>query len=185
MANEDAFREFVTARWASMVRRAYLLTGDHGRAEDLVQSTLERMHKHWRRIERKDAPDAYALKVMTNLAISNSRRRRFREVPAVQAPEPVFADVTGGVDDRDEIWRALDGLPPKMRAVLVLRYLDDLTEAEAARVLGCSVGTIKSQSSRGLARLRQVIPESGEDPPARPSVLPPRLTAPTVEGTNR
>jgi len=150
-----------------------------------VQSTLERMHKNWRRIERKDAPDAYALRVMTNLAISNSRRRRFSEVSVVQAPESGLPDGTGGVDDRDEIWRALDGLPPKMRAVLVLRYLDDLAEVEVARILGCSVGTVKSQTSRGLVRLRQMVPDSGGYLPVDRPASETRMSTPVSEGTIR
>jgi len=108
----EDFQAFVVARWNSLVRMAYLMTGDHGRAEDLVQSTLERMHRHWARIERWDAPDGVVL--------------------------------------HETMWRALGALPPRMRAVVVLRFYEDLTEADTAAVLGCSVGTVKSQTSRGL-----------------------------------
>ena len=183
MTEDETFREFVTARWTSLVRRAYLLTGDHGRAEDLVQSTLERMHKNWSRIERKDVPDAYAIRVMTNLAISNSRRRRFREISMFQSPDVASPDVTGTVGDRDEIWQALRELPPKMRAVLVLRYLDDLSEQEVARILGCGLGTVKSQSSRGLARMRKLIPSPTTDSP--PTTDAGVLSTRFVEGMNR
>jgi RNA polymerase sigma-70 factor (sigma-E family) len=183
MADDEAFREFVTARWTALTRTAYLLTGDHGRAEDLVQTTLEKMHRHWRRIERKDAPDAYARRVMTNLAISQSRRRRFRETPITHAPEIAAGDATDAVVVRDEVWRALLRLPPRMRAVLVLRFFEDLSEAEAARVLNCSEGTVKSQSSRGLARLRELMEpaEPQGDPAPRPT---PIVTTP-AEGMPR
>jgi RNA polymerase sigma-70 factor (sigma-E family) len=141
---------------------AYLLVGDHGKAEDLVQSTLERVHKSWRRIERKELPDAYARRVMINLAISNSRRRRFRETPLERAPDRGSGDAAHAVAELDEVWQALRRLPPRMRAVLVLRYFEDLSEGEAARILECGVGTIKSQSSRGLARMRELLAESDE-----------------------
>jgi RNA polymerase sigma-70 factor (sigma-E family) len=186
MADEEAFKEFVTARWGSLVRRAYLLTGDHGRAEDLVQSTLERMHKSWRRIERKDVPDAYAIRVMTNLAISNSRRLRFREISMFWDPDVATPDGTGAIGDRDEIWQALRDLPPRMRAVLVLRYLDDLSEQEVARILGCGVGTVKSQCSRGLARMRNLIPAPTDEPrPGTDRSHPATLSTRIVEGVTR
>jgi RNA polymerase sigma-70 factor (sigma-E family) len=173
---ERAFREFVTVRWASLVRRAYLLTGDHGRAEDLVQSALERMHKNWGRIE---APDAYVVQVMTNLAISQGRRRRFREIPVLRTPDVAATNTTPGIEDRDQLWRALGHLPVKMRAVLVLRYLDGLSERETAELLGCGLGTVKSQTSRGLERLRQLIPDLAGDlpPPDRHPHLQPQTVA--------
>lgn len=183
--DERTFREFVTARWAWLVQRAYLVTGDHGRAEDLVQSSLERMHKNWRQV---DVPDAYALRVMMNLAMSNGRRRRFLEIPVLRTPEVTAADTTSEIDVRQQVWQALRHLPVRMRAVLVLRYLDDLSESETARILGCGAGTVKSQTSRALARLRQVVPDlAGDLPPSdlsrrtRPSVQP--ITR-TVEGMN-
>ena len=182
MADEEAFREFVTARWTALLRTAYLLTGDHGRAEDLVQTTLEKMHRHWRRIERKDAPDAYARRVMTNLAISQSRRRRFRETSIAFAPQIAARDGANSADAvavRDEVWRALLLLPPRMRAVLVLRFFEDLSEAEVARTLECSEGTVKSQTSRGLARLRELMrPDDPDDEPARARRLDPIATSP-------
>jgi RNA polymerase sigma-70 factor (sigma-E family) len=185
MADDDAFREFVTARWGALVRTAFLLTGDHGQAEDLVQATLERMHRHWRRVERKDSPDGYARKVMTNLAISNARRRRFREISLVVAAETPSRDATQPIAERDEVWQALRRLPSRMRAVLVLRYFEDLSEAEVARVLGCGIGTVKSQNSRGLERMRGLL-DSG-DPPSRPDPLarPQKLHATVTEGMHR
>jgi RNA polymerase sigma-70 factor (sigma-E family) len=164
MKDDEAFREFVTQRWSALVRTAFLLTGDHGRAEDLVQSTLERVHKHWNRVQRKELPDAYARRVMINLVISGSRRRRFRETSLEHVPEKLSPDAAHGIAERDEVWQALLRLPSRMRAVLVLRYFEDLSEAEAARVLGCGVGTVKSQSSRGLARMRDLLQAPGSEP---------------------
>jgi RNA polymerase sigma-70 factor (sigma-E family) len=171
MADDDAFREFVTARWSALVRTAYLLTGDHGRAEDLVQSALERVHRQWRRVERKHAPEAYTRRVMINLAISGSRRHRFRETSLANAPEPVSRDAAYGIAERDEVWQALLKLPPRMRAVLVLRHFEDLSEAEVARLLGCGLGTVKSQSSRGLDRLRELLGPGAQTDDAAPSTI--------------
>ncbi len=157
--DEEAFREFVVSRWSALAGTAYLLTGDHGRAEDLVQTALEKAHKHWRRIERHDAPEVYVRRVMVNEAISWSRRRRFLELPLVGSHAPAI-DPYGDRDLRDALWKALSTLPPRMRAVLVLRFFEDLPEAEVAATLGCSIGSVKSQGSRGLARLRDAF---GED----------------------
>jgi RNA polymerase sigma-70 factor (sigma-E family) len=152
---ETAFRDFVESRWQALVRIAYLLVGDHGYAEDLVQVALVRTHRNWHRIERRDAPEAYVRKVLVNLASSHWRRRwRHREHPAEQVPDRAVPDATEHADRRDELWSALQLLPPRMRAVLVLRYFEDLSEAQIAAALGCSTGSVKSQASRGLARLR-------------------------------
>ena len=157
--DEDAFRDFVTARWHGLLRTAYLLVGDHGYAEDLVQTALVRTHRRWRRIERRDAPEVYVRQVLVNLASSHWRRRlRFRESSVAEVPERTVDDQAEATDQRDELWSALRTLPPRMRAVLVLRYFQDLTEAETAAALGCSVGSVKSQASRGLSRLRDRLP---------------------------
>ncbi|MFD2083151.1 RNA polymerase sigma-70 factor, sigma-E family [Actinopolymorpha cephalotaxi] len=153
--DEEGFREFVALRWTSLLRTAYLLVGDHGHAEDLVQSALVRTHRRWSGLENRDQPERYVRKVLVNLASSHWRRRlHFRESPVADVPERTVADATAHSDLRDELWQALRSLPPRMRAVLVLRYFEDLSEAEIAAVLGCSTGTVKSQASRGLARLR-------------------------------
>jgi RNA polymerase sigma-70 factor (sigma-E family) len=175
MTDDESFREFVTMRWPALVRTAYLLTGDHGRAEDLVQATLEKMHRHWRRIATLESPQGYARRVMTNLAISGSRRKRFREVSIVHAPEVATDDGTQTLAERDVMWQVLQQLPPRVRAVMVLRYFEDLTEAEIARILECSPGTVKSQHSRGLAKLRALLAENGVYPP------PDRLPAPDAQ----
>jgi RNA polymerase sigma-70 factor (sigma-E family) len=159
MDDVEGFRRFVLRQWTPLVRTAYLLTGDRGTAEDLVQSALEKAHRHWARIQRTDAPEVYVRRVMINTASSWRRRRRVREVPLLAFDADRDA-TTGGpdayarFDNRQEVLAALRRLPPRTRAVLVLRYFEDLSEADTARVLGCSVGSVKSQASRGLARLR-------------------------------
>jgi RNA polymerase sigma-70 factor (sigma-E family) len=156
---EQAFWEFVTARRHSLVRTAYLLTGDHGRAEDFTQDALIKVHRNWHRIERRDQPEAYARRIIVNLANGWWRRAfRYRTHTTWQFPDvPQIADAHAAVDRSDELWRALTALPAGMRTVIVLRYYEELTEAETAAVLGKSVGTVKSQASRGLARMRELL----------------------------
>ncbi|GAA0499223.1 RNA polymerase sigma24 factor [Paractinoplanes deccanensis] len=156
MADEQQFREFVERQWAVLLRTAYLLTGDRGHAEDLVQAALEKTHRKWGRVSRMDSPVAYVRKAMVNTAVSWRRRRRVSEVPLLAGDAPV-GDPYGPLDQRREVIAALRSLPPRMRAVLVLRYFADLSEAETAAALGCSVGSVKSQASRGLDRLRAVL----------------------------
>jgi RNA polymerase sigma-70 factor (sigma-E family) len=153
---EQEFHDFVVARRADLVRTAFLLCGDPHEAHDLVQTALVRVHRRWTSIERSDAPEVYARKIVVNLAASWWRGRlRHRWVPLDQVGEPSTATPGDRVEDRAELWQAVMTLPPRTRAVLVLRYFEDLTEAETARQLGCSVGSVKSQASRGLARLRE------------------------------
>lgn len=159
---EREFHDFVTARRADLVRTAFLLCGDPDEAHDLVQTALMRVHRRWRSIERSDAPEVYARRILVNLAASWWRRRlRVRWVPLSDVLPVPAPDSTARLGDRDELWRAVMTLPPRTRAVLVLRYFEDLSEAETARQLGCSVGSVKSQGSRGLARLREVMDEQG------------------------
>ncbi|MCO8276598.1 SigE family RNA polymerase sigma factor [Actinoplanes sp. TRM 88003] len=150
---DDGFRAFVEQQWGPLVRVAYLLTGDRGHAEDLVQAALEKTHRKWGRVSRMDAPVAYVRKAMVNTATSWRRRRRVSEVPLLVTDSPAV-DAYGSIEQRQQVVAALRTLPPRMRAVLVLRYFADLGEAEVADLLGCSVGTVKSQASRGLDRLR-------------------------------
>jgi RNA polymerase sigma factor (sigma-70 family) len=120
---------------------------------------MERIQRHWWRLEQ---PDTYARRILINQTRSRWRRKRAAEVPAARLPEVEAPDATSISDQRDELWRMLLGLPPRMRAVLVLRYFEDLPEADIAAVLGCSTGTVKSQASRGLDRLRSQYQEAGE-----------------------
>jgi RNA polymerase sigma-70 factor (sigma-E family) len=147
------FRDYVVARTPA------LLTGDRGEAEDLLQEALFRLSRAWRRVSESMSLDAYVRRTMVNLCISRWRRRRIRTVTVAAVPERRGADDADCVSDRDEIWRALATVPPRMRAVLVLRFYEDLSEADIAAILDCTVGTIKSQTARGLVKLRNALPE--------------------------
>lgn len=152
---EDDFHEFVTARWSALLRTAYLLTGDRGRGEDLVQGALVRAHRHWSKLKREGGAEAYVRKIMVNLNTDWWRRLGSREHAVESVPDAqTAADAFAAFELHDELWTALRKLPARMRAVLVLRYFEDLSEAETAAILGCSTGTVKSQCSRGLGRLR-------------------------------
>lgn len=138
-----------------LVRTAYVLTGDYARAEDLVQTALVRTYRAWNRIERRDVPELYARRIVINLHASWWRRLSHRSEHATAfVPEVAAPDGTEAVDRRDQVWRAVLTLPPRMRAIIVLRFLEDLKESETAEILGCSLGTVKSQTSRALAKLR-------------------------------
>lgn len=153
-AHEDQFRTFVVARSQALLRVAYLLTGDRGLAEDLLQTSLAKTYAAWPRIRDGQAVEAYVRTVMTRTVISWRRRNRVREDPVWDVPEsaaPREQQPGGG----EELWADLQALPRRQRAVLVLRYYEDLSEAQIAEVLGCSRGTVKSQASRGLATLRR------------------------------
>jgi RNA polymerase sigma-70 factor (sigma-E family) len=148
------FREFVATRQRALLRTAWLLTGDWHAAEDLVQAALARTWPRWESIVRRDQPELYVRKVMLNTHATWWRRKWRGELPAEQVPDAAGADEFGAVDNRTAVRAALAALPARQRAAVVLRYFDDLTEAQAAEVLGCSVGTVKSQTSRALAKLR-------------------------------
>lgn len=149
------FSEYVAARHTALLRTAYLLTGEHHAAEDLLQTALARTYLSWDRIRDKRALDAYVRRAMVNEHTSWWRRawRRLEHstdtLPNRPAEEPTL-DAT----DRDELRELVYGLPPRQRAAIVLRYFEDLSEAETARVMECSVGTVKSQTSRALSTLR-------------------------------
>lgn len=155
MQEPPGFREFVAARSAALVRSAWLLTGDEGRAQDLVQTALVKTWSRWGRLVRQDAPEAYVRRVMLSTYLTWSRRRWRGELPVETLPERGWAgDPYAAVDLRQPLLAALRELPPRQRAVVVLRYFDDLTEVQTAAVLGCSVGTVKSQASKAIGRLR-------------------------------
>jgi RNA polymerase sigma-70 factor (sigma-E family) len=156
---EREFREFVAARSAALYRAAYLLTGQHEQAEDLVQGALARVALRWRRIRRN--PESYARRILYHDQVSRWRRRSWgRETLAATVPErPAAGDAAADTDLRLALAGALRRLPPRQRAVLVLRFYEDLPEREAAALLDVSVGTIRSTTFRGLARLRALCPE--------------------------
>jgi RNA polymerase sigma-70 factor (sigma-E family) len=147
------FDDFVRARHGALLRFAYLLTGDSHLAADLVQDALESTGVRWRSVHRQDEPEGYVRRSILN-AYLNHRRRRRRERLVADLPE--FAGPSAVARD-ETLWRLLAELPPQQRAVLVLRFYEDLTEAEVARVLDCAIGTVKSNSSRALAKLRDAL----------------------------
>jgi RNA polymerase sigma-70 factor (ECF subfamily) len=162
---ERAFRDFVSERSGSLLRTAYLLAGDWATAEDLLQISLTKTYLAWRRLDRIDAVEAYTRRVLVNTATSWWRRRWHRERPVAVLPDRQVPDSSGAYSDRDVLLRHLRDLPARQRAVIVLRFYEDRSEAETARILGVSVGTVKSQSSRGLATLRTRM-TGAADPPA-------------------
>ena len=149
----DAFDDFVRARFPHLVRFGRALTGSTEAGADLVQDALERTLLDWSRLESRDDPEGFVRRIMVNRNISIWRKFG-RERPTDEIRD-------GGRDDRhfdSDLWRALTMLPPRQRAVIVLRYYEDQSEAEIARILGCSAGTVKSQASKALAKLRQIVP---------------------------
>jgi RNA polymerase sigma-70 factor (sigma-E family) len=151
----DDFREYVAARNGALLRVAYLLTGNRQDAEDLLQTALAKVYLAWPRIQDRGAVDGYVRKVLVNTQTSFWRRRRVDEYPADELPDlPTIRDATADCDLRDAMWAALARLPRRQRAMVVLRYYEDLTEAETAEVLGVSVGAVKSSVSRAIAKLR-------------------------------
>ncbi|HEY8618667.1 MAG TPA: SigE family RNA polymerase sigma factor [Dermatophilaceae bacterium] len=158
---------FIDARSCSLLCFAYLLTGDHGLAEDLLQSSPIKVYLSWDRIRDRAALEAYTRTVMTRTQLSWWRRPARREALGVEPTERAVRDHPQSqqrdpVDERDELWQLLATLGPRQRAVLVLRFYEDLSEAEIARVLGCTTGTVRSQLSRGLARLRERMPAQSQ-----------------------
>lgn len=161
-AREADYAHFVRTRTHALLRSAYLLTGDQHLAEDLVQEALARTHRAWLRLERPDNAEAYARKVMYHAQVSFWRRPRIAEV----LPGDIEADAVPGAEDPAEatvqrltLRQALLALTAKQRAVLVLRFFEDRTEAEAAQLLGVSVSTVKTQTGRALDRLRTLLPD--------------------------
>lgn len=155
-ANQEAeFQEFVRARWSHLVRTAYLLTGDVHHAEDLTQTALAKAYRSWRRVSRSDRPEAYVRRILVSCNSDRFRKRRVREALTAAPPEAAGRDeAVSWADERSALLAALAALPPKQRAVIVMRYWEDLPEAEVAEILGCSPGTVKSQASKALAKLR-------------------------------
>ena len=173
---DDGFAEFVQARYVDLLRMAFLLTGSNLEAEDLLQNALLRVMRRWNRI---DDPVPYVRRTLINLHVDRWRRQRARELIMSVVPDRPVHDPADRVSEREALLSALRTLPPRARAVIVLRYWVDLTESETAATLGCSVGSVKSHASRGLARLRQALAALSEsDRPAEANgldALPGRL----------
>jgi RNA polymerase sigma-70 factor (sigma-E family) len=153
--DDDAFEAFVAARSADLLRTAVLLTRDRGHAEDLLQTALVKAYRRWGRITGDPYP--YVRRVLVTSAASWWRLRSTQEIVSLPAHDQAAPDTTDAVDERERMTEALATLPPRMRAVLVLRYTEDLSEAATAELLGVSVHTVRSQTVRGLARLRTVL----------------------------
>lgn len=169
-SGDEPFRSFVLARRDALLSHAHLLTGSREAAEDVLQTALVRTALAWPRVRNQADPEGYVRVVISRTAASAWRRRRWRERPTAEPPDrPDGTDPTREVDERDAMWRALAVLPPRQRAVLVLRYYEGLSEAEIATVLGCARGTVKSQAAKGLDRLRRTLGTAAEGPPERRS----------------
>ncbi|MEV6808620.1 SigE family RNA polymerase sigma factor [Streptomyces sp. NPDC017248] len=158
---DEEFQSFVVGRWPRLMRTAFLLTGEQHAAEDLVQSTLEQVYVAWRRVGGADDPEAYVRRVMIN-AHARKHRRRLREFLAPKDDSGLVREVadTGDriaqADDRGALLKALAQLPVRQREAVVLRYWEDLTETQTAEAMGCSVGTVKSNAAKGIAKLRAI-----------------------------
>lgn len=152
--DHPGFREYVAARHRALLRTAYLLTGNAADAEDLLQAALAKTFIAWDRIEDRAAVDGYVRRAMVNTHISWWRRRRVEEYPTDDIPDQAVADHAVASDLQATLRRAIDRLPQRMREAVVLRYYEDMTEAEVAEVLGISLGTVKSTVSRAVAKLR-------------------------------
>jgi RNA polymerase sigma-70 factor (sigma-E family) len=152
--DDSGFGDYVAARSGSLLRTAFLLTGNRADAEDLLQAALAQTYLAWDRIEDRSALDGYVRRAMVNTHISWWRRRRVEEFPTDMIPDQAVVDHSVASDQYDTLRRAVDRLPRRMRTAVVLRYFEDMTEAEIARVLGVSLGTVKSTVSRAVAKLR-------------------------------
>jgi RNA polymerase sigma-70 factor (sigma-E family) len=152
--SDEQFREFMRGRWPAMVRLAYGLTGDQGHAEDVAQGAFARAYASWERVMRTGDPDAYVRRIVINENNSRFRKRRVAERLVDAVPEPPVQSHADPLSDSEALLKALRRLGPRQRAVIVLRFWMDMSEAETAAALNCSVGTVKSQASRALAALR-------------------------------
>ena len=162
MEDDGSFDAFVAARTGALLRSAFLLTGDQHLAEDLVQSALVKASMRWSRLVSGGDPEPYVRTVLYREHVSWWRRRKVVEVLTADLPEPrrtASPDLADAIALTETLRVALQELPPRQRAVIVLRHFDDRSESEAARLLGCSVGTVRSQNARGLSHLRRLVPE--------------------------
>ena len=162
LVSEEEFAEFVSAALPGLLRFGHVLTGNPATAEDLVQTALSRSWRAWK-LRSIDDPQAFVRKVMVNSYASWYRRKATGEmVSANPAQNVIIEDEAARVDDRDAVWRALLTLPPRQRAVIVLRYYEELSELEIAAVMGTTAGTVKSQAARALRRLGAVMADTNE-----------------------
>jgi RNA polymerase sigma-70 factor (sigma-E family) len=161
---EQAFTEFAVAARTRLRRTAYLMCGDWDRARDHVQEALVRVYVRWPKLQKQGGELAYARRAVASVVIDEARRRSSREFPAdPDLAQPTTEDVAAAVTDRAALMAALAGLPPRQRACVVLRFFEELDVRETAAALGCSEGTVKSQTSRALASLRSVFESASRD----------------------
>jgi RNA polymerase sigma-70 factor (sigma-E family) len=152
------FEEYVAARLPALLRYAVMVAGDPHLAEDVVQETMVKAYSHWRRVERADSPDLYVRRMVLNTYLSWRRGGWWRHsTPRADIPDWGTPDSSEAGALRSDLWQRLGQLPPRQRAAVVLRFYEDLPDAEIAEVLGCAVGTVRSQISRALDSLRQVM----------------------------
>jgi RNA polymerase sigma-70 factor (sigma-E family) len=161
MGMDEDFSEFVNARWTSLYRLAYLLTASPTSAEDLLQTTLEKAYANWSRIGRMEYAEAYVRRMLANTLVSGRRRKWHGEQPSDELPHPARESVELPLLERHLVWPLVCALPTRQRAVIVLRYYEDLTEEQIAEVLGCARGTVKSQSSAAIGALRRALAAAG------------------------
>ena len=162
------FAEFVATRSDALGRTAYLLTGDNARAEDLLQTVLVRVYRRWPHLDHTTSPDAYTRRALVNTWLSWRSRLLDRETLASNVPDSAApGDAIDAAATRLDVVAALRLLPPRQRATVVLRYYEDLTEVETAAVLGCSVGTVKSQTARAMAVLRRALEQTDSYKPSK------------------
>jgi RNA polymerase sigma-70 factor (sigma-E family) len=181
---EDEFREFVAARSSALLRTAYLLAGDWATAEDLLQTALTKTYLAWKRLGEIEAVEPYTRRVLVNTATSWWRRRWHGERPTEVIPERPGPDRHEEAVERDALWQYVRALPPRQRAVLVLRFYEDLSEAQTADLLDISVGTVKSQTARALTTLRQRLDAEGLAPAPRTRTPAPAQPDPRVLPTS-
>lgn len=156
MREPDGFRDYVMARQGALIRAAYLMSGDRHLAEDLVQTSLAKAWARWAQVSRAGNVDAYVHRILVNTFVAGTRRRWWGELPAGhRMPEQVHIDTMPDWTERDTLLAAVRRLAPRQRAVIALRFYLDQTETATAEALGCTVGTVKSQTARALARLRE------------------------------
>lgn len=180
---EEEFREFVAARSAALLRTAYLLAGDWATAEDLLQTALTKTYLAWKRLGGIEAVEPYARRVLVNTATSWWRRRWHGERPTELLPERAGPDQIEEQLERDALWRHVQSLPVRQRAVLVLRFYEDLSEVQTAELLNISVGTVKSQSSRALNTLRRRLAAEATAENAGSTAIQPPVATGTASGT--
>ena len=164
-SDSEQFDEFMASRWPGLVRLAFGLTGDRWLAEDLAQTALASAYAVWWRVRRADDPDAYVRRILINASKRRLRKPRLSEQPSEPGdlPDPAAQDPAADVGERSALLAALAELPPRQRAVVVLRYAEDMSDAQVGALLGCTAGTVRSQAARALAKLRASAKLAEED----------------------